>query len=94
MICLSPSDVNWPLLVERWLSRRPEREIGVLRDLCNRYIAPTLEYLASHTTVPPKKGAPPGQDKPSQLRHVVSINEMGMVTTLLTLVEVGCSIDY
>ena len=93
MLTLSTADVNWPLLVERWLSRRPEREVSMLRELCNRYIAPTLEYLASTTTVPPEKGAPRAQNKPSQLRHVVATNEMGMVNTLLTLVEVSGSMQ-
>ena len=89
MLCMNTSDVNWPLLVERWLAKRPEREVDVLRELCDRYIGPTLEYLASKTSVPPISGAPPTQNKPSQLRHVVSVTEMGMVNTLLTLVEVG-----
>lgn len=92
MLVLNSSDVNWPLLVERWLNKRPEREVEVLRELCDRYIGPSLEYLASRTSVPPEKGAPPGQNKPSQLRHVVTVNEMGMVNTLLTLVEVSNSL--
>lgn len=85
---MNTSDVNWPLLVDRWLAKRPEREVDVLRELCDRYIGPTLEYLASKTSVPPVSGAPPTQNKPSQLRHVVPVTEMGMVNTLLTLVEV------
>lgn len=87
MLCMNTADVNWPLLVDRWLAKRPEREVDVLRELCDRYIGPTLEYLASKTSVPPVSGAPPTQDKPSQLRHVVSVTEMSMVNTLLTLVE-------
>ncbi|XP_020627063.1 dynein beta chain, flagellar outer arm-like isoform X2 [Orbicella faveolata] len=87
MLCMNTSDVNWPLLVDRWLAKRPEREVDVLRELCDRYIGPTLEYLASKTSVPPVSGAPPTQNKPSQLRHVVPVTEMGMVNTLLTLVE-------
>ena len=88
MLGMNTSDVNWPLLVDRWLAKRPEREVDVLRELCDRYIGPTLEYLASKTSVPPVSGAPPTQDKPSQLRHVVPVTEMGMVNTLLALVEV------
>lgn len=86
---MNNADVNWPLLVDRWLARRPDREVDVLRELCDRYIGPTLKYLASKSSVPPISGAPPTQDKPSQLRHVVSVSEMSMVNTLLTLVEVG-----
>ena len=88
MLCMNTSDVNWPLLVDRWLAKRPERDVDVLRELCDRYIGPTLEYLASKTSVPPVSGAPPTQNKPSQLRHVVPVTEMGMVNTLLALVEV------
>jgi len=89
---MNTSDVNWPLLVDRWLAKRPEREVDVLRELCDRYIGPTLEYLASKASVPPVSGAPPTQNKPSQLRHVVSVTEMGMVNTLLTLVEVSLQV--
>ena len=89
MLSMNTSDVNWPLLVDRWLAKRPEREVEVLRELCDRYIGPTLEYLASKTSVPPISGAPPTQNKPSQLRHVVPVTEMGMVNTLLTIVEVS-----
>jgi len=94
MLCMNTSDVNWPLLVDRWLSKRPEREVDVLRELCDRYIGPTLEYLASKTSVPPVSGASPTQNKPSQLRHVVPVTEMGMVNTLLTLVEVFLAYLY
>ena len=38
MLCMNTSDVNWPLLVDRWLAKRPEREVDVLRELCDRYI--------------------------------------------------------
>ena len=89
MLCMNNADVNWPLLVDRWLASRPDREVDVLRELCDRYIGPTLKYLASKSSVPPISGAPLTQDKPSQLRHVVSVTEMSMVNTLLTLVEVG-----
>lgn len=92
MLSMNTSDVNWPLLVDRWLAKRHEREVDVLRELCDRYIGPTLEYLASKTSVPPISGAPPTQNKPSQLRHVVPVTEMGMVNTLLTLVEVGLEV--
>lgn len=94
MLCMNNSDVNWPLLVDRWLAKRPEREVDVLRELCDRYIGPTLEYLASKTSVPPISGAPPTQNKPSQLRHVVSVTEMGMVNTLLTVVEVRLQVCW
>ncbi|XP_015758877.1 PREDICTED: dynein beta chain, ciliary-like [Acropora digitifera] len=87
MLCMNNADVNWPLLVDRWLASRPDREVDVLRELCDRYIGPTLKYLASKSSVPPISGAPLTQDKPSQLRHVVSVTEMSMVNTLLTLVE-------
>lgn len=89
MLCMNTSDVNWPLLVDRWLAKRSEREADPLRELCDRYIGPTLAYLASKTSVPPISGVPPTQNKPSKLRHVVPVSEMGMVNTLLTLVEVG-----
>lgn len=89
MLCMNTSDVNWPLLVDRWLAKRSEREADPLRELCDRYIGPTLAYLASKTSVPPISGVPPTQKKPSKLRHVVPVSEMGMVNTLLTLVEVG-----
>ena len=91
---MNSSDVNWPLLVDRWLSKRPEREVEVLRELCDRYIGPTLEYLASKKSVPPISGAPPAQNKPSQLRHVVPVTEMGMVNTVLTLVEVSTVLSF
>ncbi|XP_066025345.1 uncharacterized protein [Pocillopora verrucosa] len=87
MLCMNTSDVNWPLLVDRWLAKRSEREADPLRELCDRYIGPTLAYLASKTSVPPISGVPPTQNKPSKLRHVVPVSEMGMVNTLLTLVE-------
>ena len=89
MLCMNTSDVNWPLLVDRWLAKRSEREADQLRNLCDRYIGTTLAYLASKTSVPPISGAPPTQNKPSKLRHVVPVSEMGMVNTLLSLVEVG-----
>ena len=94
MLCMNSSDVNWPLLVDRWLSKRPEREVEVLRELCDRYIGTTLEYLASKRSVPPISGVPPTQNKPSQLRHVVPVTEMGMVNTLLTLVEVSSVLSF
>lgn len=88
LICLNNTDVTWPLIVERWLAARPEREREVLRMLCERYISPTLEFLACTTTVPPVADVLPTQSKPSALRHVVNITETSMITTLLTLVEV------
>ena len=88
MLSLNTTDVSWPLLVDRWLGKRSEREEEVLRELCARYIGPTLAYLSCKSSVPPASGAPPTQSKPCQLRHVVPVTEMGMVNTLLTLVEV------
>ena len=86
---MTKEDVGWQLLINRWISKKQEREAELLRSLCDRYIGPTLDFLSASTSVPPLPGAPPRNTKYKALEHVVFTSELNMVETLIALVEVS-----
>lgn len=89
LLCMTRNDVGWRLVVNRWISKKQEREVELLRSLCDRYIGPTLDFLSAKTSVPPQPGAPPTKTRSQELEHAVFASELNMVETLIALVEVG-----
>jgi dynein heavy chain len=86
---MTKEDVGWQLLINRWISKKQEREAELLRSLCDRYIGPTLAFLSASTSVPPRPGAAPTRTKYKALEHAVFTSEINMVETLIALVEVS-----
>lgn len=89
LLSMTKKDVGWQLLIDRWISKKQEREADLLRSLCDRYIAPTLEFVRATTSVPPRLGAPPTRAKSKAVQHAVFTSEINMVDTLIALVEVS-----
>ena len=82
-------DIGWQLLVDKWISRKQDREAELLRSLCDRYIGPTLEFLSATTSVPPRPGVAPTKTKSKSLEHAVFTSEINMIETLIALVDVS-----
>lgn len=93
---MAKEDVGWQLLVNKWISKKQDREAELLRSLCDRYIGPTLEFLSASTSVPPRPGAAPTKTKSKALEHAVFTSEINMIETLIALVEVSAvsSMNY
>ena len=94
LMCMTKEDVSWKLLINRWISKKQEREAEVLRSLCDRYIGPTLEFLSARTSVPPRPGAAPTNTKYKVLEHIVCTSEINMVETLIALVDVSVQYSF
>lgn len=88
LLCMTKEDVGWQQLINRWISKKQEREAELLRSLCDRYIGPTLEFLSANTSVPPRPGAAPTKTKCKALEYAVFTSEINMIETLIALVEV------
>ena len=89
LLCMVKEDVSWQCVIDRWISKKPEREADLLRSLCDRYVGQTLEFLSASTPVPPHPGAPPTKTKYKSVEHAVCTSEINMVQTLIALVDVS-----
>ena len=87
LLSLDKNDVNWHIILARWLNSRPESEQEVLQKLTDKYVGPTLEYLDSCT----RPAVMVGNDRISKprMRRMLDVSEINMVQTFCHLLEVS-----
>ena len=92
VISLDKNDVNWRIILARWLDGLAESQQEIFRTLTDKYVAPTLEYLDACT----RPALMIGSDRVSKprMKRMIDVSEINMVTTFCHLLEVCMSRVY
>ena len=87
LLSLDKNDVNWRIVLARWLNSRPESEQDILQSLTDKYVGPTLEYLDQCT----RPAVMVGSDRISKprMKRMIDVSEINMVSTFCHLLEVS-----
>ncbi len=85
IVCMSGREVGWRVLWEAWRDSLPEKERSAMKTLSEKFLEPVMNHMDEFTKPPVLAGV----KREGHYRRVVPCTNEVMISTLISLFEVG-----